>query len=159
MKMKYFQLLILLATILSSGCSVSNTKPVSESQIDTIELEQLANIAYDNESWEKVIRYYRTLTNKISNDEKLWYRLGNAYAQLNNTESAIDAYKTALTINSNDSMILHNLAITQLQESTKTFLELEKYTRTEDPLNQRAQLAIKAIATLLNEDYKIKIDN
>ena len=67
MKMKYFQLLILLTTILSSGCSVNDTKPISESQIDTIELEQLANIAYDNESWEKVIRYYRTLTNKISN--------------------------------------------------------------------------------------------
>ena len=96
MKMKYFQLLILLTTILSSGCSVNDTKPISETKIDTIELEQLANIAYDNESWEKVIRYYRTLTNKISNDEKLWYRLGNAYAQLNNTESAIDAYKLSL---------------------------------------------------------------
>ena len=159
MKMKYFQLLILLATILSSGCSVNDTKPISETQIDAIELEQLANIAYDNESWEEVIRYYRMLTNKISNDEKLWYRLGNAYAQINNTKSAIDAYKTALTINSNDSMILHNLAITQLQESTKTFLELEKYTGANDPLNLRARLAIKAIATLLNKEYKIEIDN
>ena len=56
-------------------------------------------------------------------------------------------------------MILHNLAITQLQESTKTFLELEKYTGTNDPLNLRARLAIKAIATLLNEEYKIEIDN
>ena len=93
MKMKYFQLLILLTTILSSGCSVNDTKPISETKIDTIELEQLANIAYDNESWEEVIRYYRMLTNKIPNDEKLWYRLGNAYAQINNTKSAIDAYK------------------------------------------------------------------
>ena len=157
--MKYFQLLILLATILSTGCSVNDTKPISEIKIDTIELEQLANITYNNESWEEVIHYYKTLTNRISNDEKLWYRLGNAYAQLNNTESAIDAYKTALTINSNDSMILHNLAITQLQESTKTFLELEKYTSANDPLNLRARLSIKAIATLLNEKYKIEIDN
>ena len=157
--MKYFQLLILLTTILSSGCSVNDTKPFSETKIDTIELEQLANIAYDNESWEEVIRYYRMLSNKIPNDEKLWYRLGNAYAQINNTKSAIDAYKTALAVNSKDSMILHNLAIAQLQESTKTFLELKKYTRTEDPLNQRAQLAIKAIAPLLNKEYKIEIDN
>ena len=64
-----------------------------------------------------------------------------------------------MTINSNDSMILHILAITQLQESTKTFLELEKYTNINDPLNLRARLAIKAIATLLNEEYKIQIDN
>ena len=157
--MKYFQLLILQVTILNSGCSVDSTKPISGKQIDTIELEQLANIAYGNESWEEVIRYYKQLVNKMSNDEKLWYRLGNAYAQLNDTESAIDAYKTALAVNSNDSMILHNLAIAQLQESTKTFLELEKYTGTNDPLNLRARLAIKAIATLLNEEYKIEIDN
>ncbi|MEC7875447.1 MAG: hypothetical protein VYC15_01430, partial [Pseudomonadota bacterium] len=66
---------------------------------------------------------------------------------------------TALIINPNDTMILHNMGIIQLQESTKTFITLKEYTNNNDPLNIRSRLVINAISILLHKEFKIEIEN
>ena len=157
--MKHFKLLFLLLAILNTACNNQSIKPHSNVGINVSELQEIANTAYDNESWEDVIKYYNKLTKKIPNDAKSWYRIGNAYAHLNQTKSAINAYQTALAISPNDGMILHNMGITQLQESTKTFVELKKYTSANELLNMRAQLVINAIAALLQKEFKINVEN
>ena len=78
---------------------------------------------------------------------------------INQTKSAINAYQNALAISPNNSTILHNMGITQLKESTKTFLAVKEYTDDGDPLNTRAQLVINAISILLYKEFKIEIEN
>ena len=50
------------------------------------------------------------------------------------------------------------MGISQLQESTKTFIKLKEYTD-DDALNTRAKLVINAISTLLNKEFKIDVEN
>jgi tetratricopeptide (TPR) repeat protein len=158
-KMNHFKLLLLLFTVLNAACNNQNVKSNANMQTNIAELQQIADTAYNNERWEDVINYYTKLTNQTPNDAKIWYRIGNAYAHLNQTKSAIDAYQNALLISPNNSMILHNMGITQLKESTKTFLTVKKYTDDNDPLNIRAQLVINAISILLYKEFKIEIEN
>ena len=105
-----------------------------------------------------MIELYSKLTKEVPDDVKYWYRIGNAYAHLNQTKSAISTYQIALTISPNNSMVLHNMGISQLQESTKTFIKLKEYAD-DDTLNTRAQLVINAISTLLNKEFKIDVEN
>ena len=158
-KMKHFKLLLLLFTVLNTACNNQNVKSNANMKMNTEKLQKIADTAYDDERWEDVIKYYTKLTNQIPNDAKIWYRIGNAYAHLNQTRSAIDAYHNALEINPNNSIILHNIGITQLKESTKTFLTVKKYTDNSDPLYIRAQLVINAISILLQKEFKIEIEN
>ena len=78
---------------------------------------------------------------------------------MNQTKSAISTYQIALTISPNNSMVLHNMGISQLQESTKTFMKLKEYTDNDNALNTRAKLVINAISTLLNKEFKIDVKN
>ena len=157
--MKYFKLLIVLLATLNTGCNNQNIKSNQNVRMNTIELQQTADTAYENEAWEDVIELYGKLTKEVPDDVKYWYRIGNAYAHLNQTKSAINTYQIALTISPNNSMVLHNMGISQLQESTKTFIKLKEYTNDDDALNTRAQLVINAISTLLNKEFKIDVEN
>ena len=154
-KMNHFKLLLLLVTALNAACNNQNIRSDTNNQSNLIELQQFANTAYENELWADVIKYYTKLANHMPNDAKVWYRIGNAYAYLNQTKSAINAYQNALTISPNNSMILHNMGITQLKESTKTFIKVKENTDDDDPLNIRAQLVINAISSLLYKEFKI----
>ena len=156
--MKYFKLLFMLLAVLNTACNNQNIKSNKNVHVNTIELQQTADTAYENEAWEDVIKLYSKLTKEAPDDVRSWYRIGNAYAHLNQTKSAISTYQIALTISPNNSMVLHNMGLSQLQESTKTFMKLKKYTN-DDALNTRAQLVINAISTLLNKEFKIDIEN
>ena len=156
--MKYFKLLIVLPATQNIGCNNQNIKSNQNVRINTIELQQTADAAYENEAWEDVIELYSKLTKEVPDDVRYWYRIGNAYAHLNQTKSAISTYQIALTISPNNSMVLHNMGISQLQESTKTFIKLKEYAD-DDTLNTRAQLVINAISTLLNKEFKIDAEN
>ena len=156
--MKYSKLLIVLLTVLNTGCNNQNIKSNKNVRMNTTELQQTADTAYENEAWGDVIELYSKLTKEAPDDVRSWYRIGNAYAHLNQTKSAISTYQIALAISPNNSIVLHNMGISQLQESTKTFIKLKKYTD-DDALNTRAQLVINAISTLLNKEFKIDVEN
>jgi tetratricopeptide (TPR) repeat protein len=156
--MKYFKLLFMLLAVLNTACNNQNIKSNKNVHVNTIELQQTADTAYENEAWEDVIKLYSKLTKEAPDDVRSWYRIGNAYAHLNQTKSAISTYQIALTISPNNSMVLHNMGISQLQESTKTFIKLKEYAD-DDTLNTRAQLVINAISTLLNKEFKIDVEN
>ena len=157
--MKYFKLLIMLLAALNTGCNNQNIKSNQNVRMNTIELQQTADTAYENEAWEDVIELYSKLTKEVPDDVRYWYRIGNAYAHMNQTKSPISTYQIALTISPNNSMVLHNMGISQLQESTKTFMKLKEYTDNDNALNTRAKLVINAISTLLNKEFKIDVEN
>ena len=158
--MKYSKLIILITTILLTGCGVQNVIEGSKTEsIENTSLRQLGDDAYDDQIWDDVVKYYTKLVKTSSDDSKLWYRIGNAYNQLGQTNFAINSYQAALALDEYNTKILHNLAVIQLRESIKTFLKLEKYTNHNDPLNIRAQLVINTITTLLHEEFRTQINN
>jgi tetratricopeptide (TPR) repeat protein len=157
--MRYFKLSTLLFIVLTTACNVKNTMPGPEAKIDESALKKIAATAYDNEAWKDVIRYYKQLTKKFPNNAESWYRIGNAYTQLNQTRFAVDAYQKALAIDSSNSKILHNMGVVQLQESTRTFIDLKNQTQPNDPLYIRAQLVINAIANLFYKEFEIEMEN
>ena len=157
--MKYFKLSTLLFILLAAACNVKNTMPASETKIDESALKKIAATSYNNEAWKDVIQYYKQLTEKFPSDAESWYRIGNAYAQLNQTRFAVDAYQKALAIDSSNSKILHNMGVVQLQESTRTFLDLKNQTQPNDPLHIRAKLVINAIANLFYKEFEIEMEN
>ena len=153
--MKYSKLIILIITILLTGCGVKNVIEDSKTEsIDNTSLRQLGDDAYNDQIWDDVVKYYTKLVKTSSNDSELWYRIGNAYNQLGQTNFAINSYQSALVLDEYNSKILHNLAVIQLRESIKTFMKLKNNTHLDDPLNIRAKLAISTVATLLNKEFR-----
>lgn len=152
--------IIVLSVIFLTACNIQNTKTDPETElVDLISLQQKANTAYQNRNWEDAIKYYKQLTERLPNDSDPWFRMGNSHARLNQTGSALQAYQAALVRDSKNSKIWHNMGIIQLQQSTKTFVEMQKYTTPGDPLNIRAQQVIDAITKLLNQDFGIETTN
>ena len=152
--MKYSKLIILIITILLTGCGVKNVIEDSKTEsIDNTSLRQLGDDAYNDQIWDDVVKYYTKLVKTSSDNSELWYRIGNAYSQLGQTDFAINSYQAALALDEYNTKILHNLAVIQLRESIKTFMKLKNNTNLDDPLNIRAKLAINTVATLLNKEF------
>ena len=75
-----------------TGCGVQNVIENSKTEsIDNASLRQLGDDAYDDQIWDDVVKYYTKLVKTSSNDSELWYRIGNAYNQLGQTNFAINS--------------------------------------------------------------------
>ncbi len=158
--MKYFKFIqTLLFILLAAACNVKKYYASFRNKNRRIGIKEIAATSYNNEAWKDVIQYYKQLTEKFPNDAESWYRIGNAYTQLNQTRFALGAYQKALAIDSSNNKILHNMGVVQLQESTRTFLDLKNQTQPNDPLHIRAQLVINAIANLFYKEFEIEMEN
>ncbi len=153
-------MLVIISSLLIAGCNTqilqSDTTPKLE---DIAKIGQLADAAYQNEEWENAIKYYRQLAQYIPRDPVPWFRLGNAYARLNQTGPALQSYQHALRLDEQNSKIWHNMGIMQLKQATNTFIEMQKHTQPGDPLHTRAQQVIEAISRLLNQDFGVEATN
>jgi len=155
MILKYFSVFTL--AILISACNVQNTKPKTQSNLDDlIELRKDADVAYETGNWKLAIEHYDALSTEITKDVNIWFRLGNAHARLNHPGIALQAYQKALSLDSSNGKIWHNMGIVQLKLATKTFIEMQQHTTVDDPLNSRANQVINAISELLQQDFGIE---
>jgi len=161
--MKLFKILLLPMLLLLVACSTQNTKFGSANELEPeqtleelIKLKQNAQAAYQNNDWEQSVKYYGSLSQRIPNDAVIWFRLGNSYARLNEDGAALHAYQKALSIDSKNSKIWHNMGIVQLKLATNTFIEMQAYTTPDDPLSIRAAHVIYSISKLLQENFSIE---
>ncbi len=150
-------IILLTMIMLISACNMQNTKPEPESNLkDLIELRKEADVAYEKGNWGQAIEHYETLSQNITEDVDLWFRLGNAHARLNHPGIALQAYQKALSLDTNNGKIWHNMGIVQLKLATNTFIEMQKHTTADDPLNSRANQVVNAISKLLQQDFGIE---
>jgi tetratricopeptide (TPR) repeat protein len=155
MILKHLTLLTMIMLI--SACNMQNAKPESQSNLeDLIELRNQADAAYETGNWNQAIEHYETLSQTITNDVDLWFRLGNAHARLKHPGIALQAYQKALSLDSNNGKIWHNMGIVQLKLATNTFIEMQKHTTADDPLNHRALQVVNAISKLLQQDFGVE---
>ena len=157
--MNIFKILLLPILMSLVACNLQNTKSISANEIESeqsleelIKLQQNAQAAYKNKDWDKAVDYYGALTQRIPNDSEIWFRLGNSYARLNKNGAAIQSYQQALSRNSRNSKVWHNLGIVQLKLATNTFIEMQSNTNPDDPLNVRAIQLVDGISRLLNQN-------
>ncbi len=164
--MNLFKMLLLSMLMLLVACNIQNTKSISANEIESeqtleelIKLKQNAQVAYQNRDWEKSVEYYGRMSQRIPNDAEIWFRLGNSYARLNKYGAAIQSYQQALSHDSRNSKIWHNLGIVQLKLATNTFIEMQSNTNADDPLYKRATYVINAITNLLEQDFGVSSNN
>jgi len=157
--MNLLKILLLPALMLLVACNLQNTKSTLANETEAeqdlkelISLKQSANAAYQDKDWNKAIEYYGILTQRVQNDSGIWFRLGNSYARLNKNGEAIQSYQQALSRDTKNSKVWHNLGIVQLKLATNTFIEMQSNTDPDDPLNIRAIELIDGISRLLNQD-------
>ena len=149
--------LLLFLLVISSACNVQNIKPKTDSGeliSDIANLNQTAQLAYQNEDWKTAERLYTKLTKEIPTESQPWFRLGNIYARTERLDSAEISYKNALARDSKNSKIWHNLGIVQLRQATGTFIEMLEYTDADDPLNARAKNVVNSVTNLMSTGFE-----
>ncbi|MBL1141278.1 MAG: tetratricopeptide repeat protein [Proteobacteria bacterium] len=152
-----YNYLLLIFIIFLSACDMQNVKPETNSAeeiSDIAETNQAAQIAYQNEDWKKAEIAYMKLTKKIPAETEPWFRLGNIYARTDRLDAAEYAYKNALSRDTKNSKIWHNLGIVQLRQATSTFIEMLEYTDTSDPLNVRAKNVVNSVTNLMSTGFE-----
>ncbi|MCP4139271.1 MAG: ParB/RepB/Spo0J family partition protein [Chloroflexi bacterium] len=114
--------------------------------------------SYSDEEIEKRILTFKRVTEENPNNDKAWYRLGNHYVRLDDTESAIDAYSKAIDIAPHRSEYLYQLG--QVYLSGQCYLEAAEMLElvvAADGKNAFARCALASSYRHLDMDDKAKV--
>ncbi len=147
--------LLLLASLF--GCNAQTTKPANAAADlkDIAVTQQRAKLAYDAGNWVNAEVHYRKLTEQLPADAEPWFRLGNVYTRLDRPNDAILAYQESIVRNPRNTKTWHNLGIVQLRQATSTFVQLQQYSQTDDPLNQRARFVVNAMSQIMEKGFGV----
>lgn len=149
---KPLRLLLCLSPFLATGCDQLNLRVPGTTDVEQIvALRQEAQTAYAAEDWPAAEKAYRKLIDLVPAEAESWFRLGNVYVHLDRHFDAIALYKEALVREPGHMRAWHNLGITQLRLATNTFVEMQKYADSADPVSQRARRIIDAVRKVLEE--------
>lgn len=139
--------------LLAGGCQPGNIKPDSAGNGNAIELQQQAYKAYSEGDWAEAEKAYVALTKEIPQEPDPWFRLGNIYARLERPAQAVAAYQEALVRDPENGKAWHNMGIVQLRQAMNSFMNLEAATKPGDPLNDRANIMLDTVSTVLETDF------
>jgi Flp pilus assembly protein TadD len=163
-RINYRLIIIFILFGLLSGCNALNTKDAAQEKSPDLktglgeiaEIETQAQEAYANKNWSLAEESYIKLINKLPNESQSWFRLGNIYARTNRHDAAINAYRTSLNLNIENTKVWNNLGIVQLREATNTFVQMQQHMKKDDPLSQRTDEVVEAMTQLLEQGFSIK---
>ncbi len=131
----------------------------SEEDLNSIlALQKNADMAYEQADWQQAEKDYSQLTEKIPNNPEPWYRLGNVYAELNKSDNAITAYRRAIEINPDNTKAWHNLGLVQLQQATRTFIDMQEHATKDDIMAQRGRFVVNSIQQILEQGFGVSIE-
>ena len=114
--------------------------------------------SYSDEEIDKRILTFKRVTEENPNNDKAWYRLGNHYVHLGDTEAAIDAYSKAIDIAPHRSEYLYQLG--QVYLSNQRFAEAAEMLElvvAADGKNTFARCALASSYRHLDMDDKAKV--
>lgn len=133
-----------------AACEQTPTKPDQPAMQNLAEIYRLAAAAYDEQDWVASEKHYLNLTRNAPEEVEPWFKLGNVYARAQRFDRAIVCYREALVRDSRNVKAWHNMAVVQLRESGKSFLELEMLVEESDPLHEKSVRIQQAINELVN---------
>ncbi len=114
--------------------------------------------SYSDEEINKRILTFKRVTEENPNNDKAWYRLGNHYVRLGDTEAAIEAYSKAIDVAPHRSEYLYQLGQVYLSEQRFTeAAEMLELVVAADGKNAFARCALASSYRHLDMDDKAKI--
>jgi len=140
MKMK----LAWLCCMALAGCS--STPARHAAKLDSVlQTQQQADQAYTSGDMAGSIALYRKLTEAVPQEADYWYRLGNAYARLQQPDQAVDAYQQAIKRNGAHARAWHNLAIVRMRQAQAALIVSVSSAAKNDPIRAQSDQLLKAL--------------
>lgn len=140
MKMK----LAWLCCVAVAGCSSAPARHAAK--LDSIlQTQQQADQAYTSGDMAGSIALYQKLTVAVPQEAEYWYRLGNAYARLQQPDEAVDAYQQAIKRNGAHARAWHNLAIVRMRQAQAALIVSVSSAAKDDPIRAQSDQLLKAL--------------
>lgn len=152
--MKYLILPLFLILTACNQATVKEETPDAGASGDPVEMERLADEAYEARDWETSEAQYRRLIKALPTEAKPWFRLGNIYAYNNRADEAVLAYREALVRRPDFTKAWHNMGVLQLRQAAKTFNDLTIHGSADSPLYQQASDLHIGILKLLSQEQQ-----
>lgn len=142
---------LILVIVLGGACACTgfNQKDAAPS---LVEIQARADAAYQKADYAAAEKQYAVLAREAPSAPLNWFRLANIYAQTNRPEAAIAAYRQALARDPGFSEAWYNMGLVQLKEATHSLLQLQTYTREDQPLYDQSRKIVDGVLNLLNEN-------
>lgn len=135
----------ILLMVFLGGCA--STAPQREVRA-VLALQKQAEAAYAQGDMAQALSVYRALQGEIPDDDTIWFRLGNIYARLDQSQDAVAAYRQVLQRDASHAKVWHNLGVVLLQQAQEAFTQSEQTVRGDDVLRDRSRAMANAIAGL-----------
>lgn len=153
MKFLYIPLLMLFL----SACNpqaIKQEEADSSGPVDPIEIERLADQAYQEKNWAVSEVNYIKIARALPTESKPWFRLGNIYAYTNRPDDAVLAYREALVRKPDFTKAWHNMGVVQLKETARTFSQLTIHANSDSPLYGKSEIIYQGLMDLLNQEQE-----
>ncbi|WP_457577940.1 tetratricopeptide repeat protein [Desulfomarina sp.] len=122
---------------------------------DLLKLRDEASLSYFNKDYSSAIAKLEILTREVPMDADLWFRLGNAYAKSDKPQKAVSAYQKALLNDPEMGKAWYNMGLIQTRTALKTFIDMELYSKDDDPVGMSGeQMRLGLMKLLQQEDDK-----
>ncbi|MES2772271.1 MAG: tetratricopeptide repeat protein [Pseudomonadota bacterium] len=129
-----------------SACASQNAyQKAAAAEGDLVQLNQAAQLAYDNDEEEKAEALYQELLKRMPNEAQIHLRLGNLYARNNRPDDAISAYQRALQLDNRETRAWYNLGVVRLRQAWAALLQAQIQ---QDPLAAKQGLSVQTEAML-----------
>lgn len=142
-----------------TACNDMNIRSALDSGNDYESIHKRANSAYLRQEWVNAERDYQTLAKQRPGELETWYRLGNIYANTDNLDAAVRAYRKALDIDAKNSKVWNNLGVVQLRQATRTFVEMYQNADSSDPLKERAEYVVDNMSKLMKTAFNASVSD
>ncbi|MGB1238638.1 MAG: hypothetical protein ACPG4U_10540 [Pseudomonadales bacterium] len=134
-------LAVLTLSLVLSGCAgvqQKNSDLGGDVGSYRFQLEQ-AERAYGAAKYDQALDIYRELVRVSPRDAYVHFRMGNSYSRLKLRDKAVASYRKAVQLDAKMSKAWFNMAVTQMQQSSKTWQQMLEFVDADDPLLARAQ--------------------
>ena len=93
--------------------------------------------AYQNKEYDEATKQLSLLLEDVPQDADLWFLLGNSQIHSGEPKAAITSYENALLRNPDLTKAWFNMGVIYMQQALKAFVDMEKYSNTQNQVNQR----------------------
>ncbi len=150
--MKYVLLAIWLLCLGACTENVKQQEVTVGGPDDPIQVEILADRAYDEKNWAVSEENYRKMAIALPVEAKPWFRLGNIFAHTDRPDDAIRAYREALVRRPDFTKAWHNMGVVQVKQAARTFNDLTIYADPDSPLYNKSERIYQGLMDLLTID-------
>ncbi len=146
-----YKLLITAAFCLAMiGCgTIASTAKPSPDELKSIYAS--ANKAYSEKNYKLALFEYLKLSESITTDAVVWFRIGNSYTRLENYNKAVEAYEKAVLLDPRLSKAWHNMGVIQLKQSVNTWRQMLTYISKDDVLYDKALSLSKKLLEIADD--------